>query len=233
MNVHSSFLEKLEQLSSMNSELIVLHRCPDSDLSYRCHKNGTRYKYPEVLGVSAHHLCKDSSFNNLFSNLCLFQKSMFCLIFRGSRLSQPILLEAMAYGCIPIVFSDTLVMPFHELIDWNRYVIACNNAVASCKWKSSLNCLPIYFRAAFMILESNLNSVVELAKSVSISRREELSLQCLWLYSKYFSSMEAVTNTTLLILNQRVFPENALFYENWNIRPTFVSFQTKYYTFEL
>lgn len=90
--------------------------------------------------------------------------------------------------------------------------------------KSPKLSLYAYFRAAFMILEDNLNSVVELAKSVSPSRSNELSLQCLWLYSKYFSSMEAVTNTTLLILNQRVFPENALFYENWNIRPNFVSF---------
>lgn len=75
-----------------------------------------------------------------------------------------------------------------------------------------------------MILENDLNSVIQLAKFVSDSRRIEISQQCSWLYSKYFSSMEAITNTTLLILNQRVFPENALFYENWNVRPNFVSF---------
>lgn len=56
MNVHSSFVEKFEQLSGVNSELIMLHSCPDSDLSFRCHRNGTRYKYPEVLGVSNYYL---------------------------------------------------------------------------------------------------------------------------------------------------------------------------------
>lgn len=115
-------MEKLRHLSRINSELIMLHRCSDSDLSYRCHQNGTRYKYPEVLGVSTYLFMLLLEHRLHLLSIRLFQKSKFCLIFRGSRLSQPVLLEAMAYGCIPIVFSDTLVMPFQEVIDWNRSV---------------------------------------------------------------------------------------------------------------
>lgn len=51
-----------------------------------------------------------------------FQRSVFCTVFRGTRLAQPVLLEAMASGCIPIVLADTLVMPFEEVIDWKRLV---------------------------------------------------------------------------------------------------------------
>lgn len=71
--------------------------------------------------------------------------------------------------------------------------------------------------------------MISLAKSVSSSRVREMSTQCLWLYEKYFSSVEAITNTTLDILNQRIFPENALFYEDWNLRRNAVSsFLTNY-----
>lgn len=81
----------------------------------------------------------------------------------------------------------------------------------------------MFFRAALFVLEENVHSVIDISKSVSESRVREMSSQTLWLYSKYFSSIEAITNTTLDILNQRVFPENTLFYEDWNMRTTFVS----------
>lgn len=77
-------------------------------------------------------------------------------------------------------------------------------------------------RAALFVLEDDLTAVIDIAKSVSSSRIREMSEQCVWLYNKYFSSMEAITNTTLDILNQRVFPENAQFYEDWNLRSNLV-----------
>lgn len=80
-------------------------------------------------------------------------------------------------------------------------------------------------RAAFFVLEHNLSEIIRLAKSVSVTRIYEMSAQCSWLYLKYFSSIEVITNTTLDILNQRVFPENAHFYEDWNLKPNFVCIQ--------
>ncbi|XP_065224418.1 exostosin-2 [Planococcus citri] len=172
LNVHSVFLHKINQLSKDHKEMIVLKGCAHANILFRC-INDTKYPYPAVL-----------------------QNSKFCLILRGTRLTQPALLEAMAAGCIPIVVSDTLIMPFREVIDWRR--------------------------AALFILEDDLNSVIDLTKSISQNRIEEMSAQCVWLYSKYFSSMEAITNTTLDILNQRVFPQNALFYEDWNLRTNLI-----------
>lgn len=49
-----------------------------------------------------------------------FQSATFCLVIRGARLGQSVLLEAMAAGCIPVIIADSLVMPFHEVIDWMR-----------------------------------------------------------------------------------------------------------------
>lgn len=45
---------------------------------------------------------------------------MFCLIIRGARLAQSALLDAMAAGCIPVIIADSLVMPFHDVIDWTK-----------------------------------------------------------------------------------------------------------------
>lgn len=64
--------------------------------------------------------------------------------------------------------------------------------------------------------------MVELAKCVSNDTIEEMSDHGTWLYSKYFSSVESITNITLDILNERVFPENTRFYEDWNLKHTVV-----------
>jgi len=45
---------------------------------------------------------------------------MFCLIIRGARLAQSALLDAMAAGCIPVIIADSLMMPFHDVIDWTK-----------------------------------------------------------------------------------------------------------------
>jgi len=86
--------------------------------------------------------------------------------------------------------ADTMVMPFADVIDWKR--------------------------AALFVGEADLNTVVDLAAGVSDRHREEMSEQGLWLYQRYFSSVEALTTTALDILNDRVFPHHAKVYEDWN-----------------
>ena len=74
-----------------------------------------------------------------------------------------------------------------------------------------------------MLGEAELGSVVKIADEVSEQRRIEMRHQCLWLYSKYFSSVEAITLTTLEILNGRVYPQHALVYDDWNEPPFLVN----------
>lgn len=64
--------------------------------------------------------------------------------------------------------------------------------------------------------ESDLSTIMDVAASVSFKRRCEMSEQSLWLYQRYFSTIENVALTTLDIINDRVFPHHARVYEDWN-----------------
>ncbi|PSN40914.1 Exostosin-2 [Blattella germanica] len=119
------------------------------------------------------------------------QRAKFCLVVRGARLGQPTLLEALAAGCIPVMCADSLVMPFQDVLDWKR--------------------------AAVFISEDDLGSLMEILTSVSDDRIVELQRQGQWLYEQYLSSLKAITLTTLDILNDRVFPQNARTYQDWNL----------------
>ncbi|KAG8269752.1 Exostosin-2 [Homalodisca vitripennis] len=133
------------------------------------------------------------SAGTIYSHPHILQEGSFCLVLRGARLGQPTLLEALAAGCIPIVTADAMVMPFADIIDWKR--------------------------AALFVGEADLNTVIDVAASVSEKRRDEMREQGLWLYQRYFSTMEAVTLTALDIINDRVFPHHARTYEDWNFAP--------------
>jgi glucuronyl/N-acetylglucosaminyl transferase EXT2 len=74
-----------------------------------------------------------------------------------------------------------------------------------------------------MLGEGDLSSILKVAEGISEQRRIEMRNQGLWIYSKYFSSMEAITLTVLEILNGRVYPQHALVYNDWNEPPFLVS----------
>ncbi|KAJ9582478.1 hypothetical protein L9F63_003171, partial [Diploptera punctata] len=134
--------------------------------------------------------CRDKE---LYHYPQVLQLAKFCLVVRGARLGQPTLLEALAANCIPVMCADSLVMPFQDVLDWKR--------------------------AAIFVSEDDLGSLMEILTSVSDDRIAELQRQGSWLYEQYLSSIQAVTITTLDILNDRVFPQNARTYQEWNIPP--------------
>lgn len=50
----------------------------------------------------------------------MMEQSIFAIVPRGDAEFSYRLLEAMSFGCIPIILADGLVLPFDRLIDWPK-----------------------------------------------------------------------------------------------------------------
>lgn len=171
-NIHAEYLTELRALARESSQLLLLEQCPQGNYSVRCSSGASQdmFFYPQIL-----------------------QGASYCLVIRGARLAQPILLDAMAAGCVPVIVADSLVMPFQEVLDWKR--------------------------AAVFIAEEEFGGLLDTLRFISDDRLIEMQKNGRYLYENYFSGMEVITNTALDILNQRVFPQNSKSYEDWNVPP--------------
>lgn len=49
--------------------------------------------------------------------------SKFCIGARGYEVNSPRLVEAIMYGCIPVIISDNFVPPFLEVLNWEKFAI--------------------------------------------------------------------------------------------------------------
>lgn len=123
----------------------------------------------------------------------ILQDSKFCMVLRSARLGHTALSDALRTGCIPVIVADGYVLPFSEVLDWKR--------------------------AAVVIREENLKDVVEVLKSYSMERIYQMRRQARFFWENYFHSIKAITETTLQIINDRVFPYVAKKYEEWNEIP--------------
>ncbi|CAK9814560.1 sotv [Anthophora quadrimaculata] len=103
ININSAFEQDLLEVKSMSpKDILILGTClhyTSMNSTIRCAGEDV-YKYPNVL-----------------------QTATFCLVIRGARLGQSTLLECMAAGCIPVIITDSLTMPFYDIIDWTRAAI--------------------------------------------------------------------------------------------------------------
>jgi hypothetical protein len=50
-------------------------------------------------------------------------KSKFCLIVRGFRAWSPRLLDAIWFGCIPVIIADWYALPLQGLIEWTDIAV--------------------------------------------------------------------------------------------------------------
>jgi glucuronyl/N-acetylglucosaminyl transferase EXT2 len=74
-------------------------------------------------------------------------------------------------------------------------------------------------RFSLRIHESDLPKVFDILYDVSQKRKVELRQQGDVIYRKYFSTLAAMTKTTLDILNDRIFSHHAKNYLDWNVFP--------------
>ncbi|CAG2060232.1 unnamed protein product [Timema podura] len=108
----------------------------------------------------------------------LLENSTFCLIPRGRRLGSFRFLEALQAGCIPVLLSNKWVLPFAQVIDWNKAVI----------WAD----------------ERLLFQIPNVVRSVDFARVLALKQQTQVLWESYFSSIEKIVLTTLEIIRERL-----------------------------
>lgn len=171
LNIDPYYAEELQELLLRHPELLILEECDSHNYTRRCEfSTGKRFPYPDIL-----------------------QQSTFCLIFRGERMGQFALMEALAANCIPVIVIDGVVLPFNNVIDWKR--------------------------AAIFVMEDYLNTVINVVKQVSKEKIKEMQKQVKFIYDKYFSSLKAITETTLDIIQDRVYPHWTKIYDDWNLRP--------------
>nr|CAG4643742.1 EOG090X01LY [Lepidurus arcticus] len=166
LNVHPEYKGMVSGVAALHPELLVLDACQKPNVTTRC-KNGQNYAYPSVL-----------------------KEGDFCLVVRGARLGQTVLMDAMASGCIPIVVADSYVLPFDDIIDWKR--------------------------SAIILYEDSLDSLWEVVSAVSQKRLLDMRTQARAIYSRYMSSMEKIALTTLEIIQGRIYPHEARTYDAWN-----------------
>jgi glucuronyl/N-acetylglucosaminyl transferase EXT1 len=108
----------------------------------------------------------------------LLQNSTFCLVPRGRRLGSFRFLEALQSGCIPVLLSNSWVLPFHPKIDWKQ--------------------------AAIWADERLLLQVVDTVRSISPSKVMAMRQQTQILWERYFSSIEKIVFTTFEIIRERL-----------------------------
>lgn len=62
------------------------------------------------------------------------KQSKFCLVPRGREVWSPRLMDAVFYGCIPVILSDHYHLPLQGVVDWNQFsVIVPESQVAELK----------------------------------------------------------------------------------------------------
>ncbi|XP_046360738.2 exostosin-2-like isoform X2 [Haliotis rufescens] len=123
----------------------------------------------------------------------VLQDAKFCVVLRGARLGQPVLSDALRSGCIPIIIADGYILPFSEVLDWTRIGIT--------------------------VREDDISGLLNIVKAYSDDRVYEMRRQVKFVWDNYFSSMKAITMTTLEIINDRIFPYASRSYESWNDIP--------------
>ncbi|CAO1377358.1 unnamed protein product [Diamesa serratosioi] len=108
----------------------------------------------------------------------LLQNSTFCLVPRGRRLGSFRFLEALQAGCIPVLLSNSWLLPFHPKIDWKQAAV----------WGD----------------ERLLLQVVDTVRSISPTQILALRQQTQVLWERYFSSIEKIVFTTFEIIRERL-----------------------------
>ncbi|KAI6646744.1 Exostosin-2 [Oopsacas minuta] len=127
-----------------------------------------------------------------YSHILLSSK--YCLLLLGYRYSTPDLLDVMMQGCVPVYIHADYMLPFEEVLDWRL--------------------IGVPLRPAFV------PQILTILKRIGDEEWNQKHRHSLKIWSRYFSSLNRIALTTLMILNERVFPTLATSFEDWNLLET-------------
>ncbi|CAM9429595.1 unnamed protein product [Lampetra fluviatilis] len=123
----------------------------------------------------------------------MLHNSTFCLVPRGRRLGSFRFLEALQAACVPVLLSNGWELPFSEVIDWSKSVIRGE--------------------------ERLLLQIPSVVRSIDHDKILALRQQTQMLWEAYFSSVERIVQTTLEIIQDRIFSHIARNKMLWNQSP--------------
>ncbi|CAH1799396.1 unnamed protein product [Owenia fusiformis] len=175
--IHTEYRADLEKVASTHKNVLVLDKCTMDptdtsgkfNFTQRCREE-KKYNYPHIL-----------------------QHGTFCIVLRGARLGQTALYDCMKASSIPVIIADSYIMPFSEVLDWER--------------------------AAVVVREDDLADIGHILEDISIEKIHSMRKQVKFYYETYFATIKDITLTTLQIINDRVFPYAGRKYEEWNEPP--------------
>lgn len=161
-----------------------LHNSKDVFMLTSCKHNRDWLKYQDQRCPEDNRLYEKYDYNDLLTN------SSFCLVPRGRRLGSFRFLESLQASCIPVSMSNGYVLPFHEVLEWDR--------------------------AALTIDERQLLQVPHVVRSVGRSRVLAMRQHTQFLWETYFSSLEKIITSTLEIIRNRLSLSSKYV---WNVPP--------------
>ena len=126
----------------------------------------------------------------------MLKESTFCLVPRGRRLATFRFLEAIRYGCIPVLLSNAWILPFSEVIDWSRSVIWGDERfltqVIQRSTRRIYQALTAFIN--FYVLYSKIPSML---RQIPMRRIMKMQQYSLFFYNEYFSSIERIMLTSI------------------------------------
>ncbi|KAL3993959.1 Glycosyl transferase 64 domain family protein [Acanthocheilonema viteae] len=151
------------------NDCLVLDNCDVIDGNFLCDSHGNAHDLDAVI-----------------------KESQFTLIDDRVAGSELLLMSALRVGSIPVIISDSIVLPFNEVINWDLLSLT-------------------FFR-------SRLSSVLTFLRNLSPERKQRMREQIFFVYNRYFSSLEKIILTTLNILERRIIPNSFTTYDEWNCK---------------